>query len=126
MKGRDIINQARKELKEFISFEGKAICKLKDNCVNGMDGVWVVDGKKYLNRIKVEVEVDNSYFDVEDNTTEKRSIEELCIEGESLGGTVWLNVEGGEEVYLKSIPTDTLADIANALESAYLRMVNGK
>lgn len=125
MKGKDILKQARKELKEFISFEGKAICKLEDDCVNGMDGVWVVDGK-YLNRIKVEVAVDNSYLDVEDNITEKRSIEELCIEDESLGGTIWLNVEGGEEVYLKAIPTDTLADIANALETAYLKLVKGE
>ena len=119
MKGTDIINDARKKLVDFIAFEVRSIYLL----LNGQepnfeeDEEYVVD----IEGLTIKVEVDDSYLDVEETTTENRTITEVRV---SLDGNVFLVAyEDDTEIEWKDISTDELAGLANVLENRYLNIV---
>ena len=119
MKGTDIINDAREKLVDFIAFEVRSIYLL----LNGQepnfeeDEEYVVD----IEGLTIKVEVDDSYLDVEETTTENRTITEVHV---SLDGNVFLVGYGDDtEIEWKDISTDELVGLANVLENQYLNIV---
>ena len=114
MKGTDIINVAREKLVSFIAFEVRNIYLL----LNGQEPNFEEDEEYVLD---IEVEVDNSYLDVEDTIMENRTITEIHV---SLDGNIFLVAyEDDTEIEWKDISTDELAGLANILENQYLNIV---
>ena len=119
MKGTDIINDARKKLVDFIAFEVRNIYLL----LNGQEPNFEEDEEYVLDveGLTIKVEVDDSYLDVEETTTENRTITEVRV---SLDGNVFLVAyEDDTEIEWKEISTDELAGLANVLENQYLNIV---
>ena len=119
MKGTDIINDARKKLVDFIAFEVRNIYLL----LNGQEPTFEEDEEYVLDveGLTIKVEVDDSYLDVEETTTENRTITEVRV---SLDGNVFLVAyEDDTEIEWKEISTDELAGLANVLENRYLNIV---
>ena len=119
MKGTDIINDARKKLVDFIAFEVRSIYLL----LNGQEPNFEEDEEYVLDveGLTIKVEVYDSYLDVEETTTENRTITEVRV---SLDGNVFLVAyEDDTEIEWKDISTDELAGLANVLENRYLNIV---
>ena len=119
MKGTDIINVAREQLKSFIAFEVRNIYLL----LNGQEPNFEEDEEYVLDieGLTIKVEVDNSYLDVEDTIMENRSITEIHL---TLDGNVFLIAyEDDTEIEWKDLFTDEIAGLANVLEKQYLNIV---
>lgn len=121
MKGTDIINAARQQLKDFIAFEIKNIYSI----INGgqlpnfaNDEEWVIE----IQGLTIGIEVDNSYLDVEEPTIENRSIGEVHL---TLDENVFLVPEVGDDTEIEwtEISTDELVALANVLEHTYTNLV---
>ena len=120
MKGTDIINVAREQLKNFIAFEIKNIYLL----INGQEPDFCED-EEYVVEIQgltIGIEVDNSYLDVEEPIIENRSIGEVHL---TLDDNVFLVPEVGDntEIEWTEISTDELVGLANVLEHTYNNLV---
>lgn len=120
MKGTDIINVARQQLKDFIAFEIKNIYLL----INGQEPDFCED-EEYVVEIEgltIGIEVDNSYLDVEEPIIENRSIGEVHL---TLDENVFLVPEVGDDTEIEwtDISTDELVGLANVLEHTYTNLV---
>lgn len=120
MKGTDIINVARQQLKDFIAFEIKNIFLL----INGQEPDFCED-EEYVVEIQgltIGIEVDNSYLDVEEPIIENRSIGEVHL---TLDENVFLVPEVGDDTEIEwtDISTDELVALANVLEHTYTNLV---
>lgn len=120
MKGTDIINVARQQIKDFIAFEIKNIYLL----INGQEPDFCED-EEYVVEIEgltIGIEVDNSYLDVEEPTIENRSIGEVHL---TLDENVFLVPEVGDDTEIEwtDISTDELVALANVLEYTYTNLV---
>lgn len=120
MKGTDIINVARQQLKDFIAFEIKNIYLL----INGQEPDFCED-EEYVVEIQgltIGIEVDNSYLDVEEPIIENRSIGEVHL---TLDENVFLVPEVGDDTEIEwtDISTDELVGLANVLEHTYNNLV---
>ena len=122
MKGKDIIETARKQLKDFIAFEVLNIYRWWNEKAPNFE-----DGEEYIADVEgvtIGVDVDNSYLDVEECIKEKRSVIEVHL---TLDENVFVVAEGDDtEIEWKDLSTDELAEIANTLERDYLDLVNNK
>lgn len=119
MRGTDIINVAREQLKSFIAFEVRNIYLL----LNGQEPNFEEEEEYVLDieGLTIKVEVDNSYLDVEDTIMENRSITEIHL---TLDGNVFLIAyEDDTEIEWKDLSTDEIAGLANVLEKQYLNIV---
>ena len=68
----------------------------------------------------VEVEVDNSYLDVEENCTEKQCAHFITTETDN--GNFFLTLVGGVELYGNELSTDELVKVAKILEKDYKKL----
>lgn len=119
MKGTDIINVARQQLKSFIAFEVRNVYLL----LNGQEPNFAEDEEYTLDieGLTVSVEVDNSYLDVEETTLENWSVDYISL---SLDGSVHLECsEHGGELELDDLSTDEVAALANVLENQYMEIM---
>ena len=119
MKGTDIINVAREQLKSFITFEVRNIYLL----LNGQEPNFEEDEEYVLDvdGLSVKVEVDDSYLMDDERVFEDWTISEVHL---SLDGTIILfGGDNNDEVYADDITTDELANLANVLEKRYLEIV---
>lgn len=114
MKGSDIINVAREQLKDFIAFEVRDIYLN----LNGEEPNFEEDEEYVLDieGLTISVEVDNSYLDVEDRIFENKSIAEIHL---SLDGNLFLVPYGDDDTEIEwtDLSTDELAGLANVLEN---------
>ena len=118
MKGTDILKTAREQIKNFIVFEVKNLYILTNmrNPNFSEDEEYVLDVNFPIN-----VEVDNSYLDVDGTTIEVWNVDEIHV---TLDDNIFFKCsENDSEIEWNKISTDELAGIANILENQYLKIV---
>ena len=122
-KAESIMHNTRRDLKDFIAFEGESIYRLLNNGSNpdfGGGEDWVI-GKKDFGALKVKVELKDTYLSETEWLTAEFAVEEIHI---ALDKSVFLYLDGPiGETDLTDISTDEMAKVCNALEKAYLRLI---
>ena len=121
-RGATILNAARQQLKEFIGFEVRNIYFL-----NYKDHPNFAEGEEYTLKlskpyIKVKVEIDAPYLEVDDRIFEEWEVKEISV---SLDGEIFLL--GGEyydDIDFNKLSLDEIAIIANYLEAMHECLVN--
>lgn len=116
-KAKSIIENARTELVKFIAFEVPLLYK-KFGWAEPEEGEdYSIPTGDLKKNVFINVEVYNSYLEVETATTEKREIEEIVVSRE---GEVWLIAE--EQNYTTDeVLVEELAAVAEALELTYIK-----
>lgn len=113
-----ILTKARNDLKAFIQMEASLLYKLIFG--EGPDfeeeGWWTIFTGDLCDDLYINVEVDNSYLDVEERTYERREMSEIIV---LLDGTVMVRDEDGNEWDDTDITISELATIADLLELTY-------
>ena len=123
-KAHQVLNSAKDELKRFIKMEAALLYK----AIYGNDpdfeeeGGWAICTGDLCGDLYINVEVDNSYLDVEDICYERREMSEVLV---LLDDTVVLIDENGEEVNDREITIEELAHVSDLLELTYRNKVNG-
>lgn len=120
-RGATILNTARQQLKEFIAFEVRNIyfLKYKEYPNFAKDEEYTLELSKPY--IKVNVEVDATYLDVDDRIFEKWEVTEISV---SLDGEIFLlGGEYSDEIDFDKLTLDEIAMIADYLEAKYDYMV---
>ena len=77
---------------------------------------WVIPTGDLVGKIYINVEVDDSYLDVEERCYEDIEIAEVRV---GLDGDTIVTNEDGDEWYSADLSTDELAHIAKVLEKTY-------
>lgn len=116
-KGQIIIAEAKKKLVDFLVFEAPLLYKKFDWAKPEEDEDYVIPTGD-LEPIYINVEVDNSYLDVEDRCYEDVEVAEVVV---SQDGQVWVTNEDGDDWTTDEISVEELANIADAFERAYNR-----
>lgn len=118
-----ILNDARKRIKDFVAFEipllYKAIFGTTPNFED--DEEWRICTGDLEGGVYINIEVDNSYLDVEDRIYERREIAEIAC---ALDGSIYLYDEGGNDWNADEISLEELTEISNKLEQAYIKHLN--
>lgn len=121
-KGELIVKMAKEELKGFIAYQipllYKAFGWAEPDFSEYED--YVVPTGYLLNTVYINVEVDNSYLDVEDRCYEDVEIAEIRL---ALDGNVFVVNEDGDEWEWKELSVEELADVATSLERTYIKKV---
>lgn len=123
MRGTDIINKAKSEIKDFVVFEVKTLYRL----INGEEPNFNED-EEYcldLNGVTISVVVDSSYLDIEDVIIEHWEVNEVIV---TLDDNLFFRMDNGNDDELEWTDVDIteLAGIANILEHQYKKLVNKK
>ena len=116
-KAETIVAKAKKELVDFICFEAPLLYKKFDWGEPDEDEDYVISTDYLCRSIYINVEVDNSYLDIEDNCYERREVAEIIVSRE---GEVWVNTEVNDYT-IDEISVEELADVAEVLELTYNR-----
>ena len=114
-KAKTIIAEAKKKLMEFICFETPLLYKKIgwEEPEEGED--YEIFGCDLCRTIRIDVEVDNSYLDVEDRCYEEVEVASIVV---SRDGNILVQSEDGEWDAEK-LSIEELADIAEVLELSY-------
>lgn len=118
-RGQGIVAEARKRLADFITFEVQMLYKKFGwEFDEEEDEDYIIETADLGEPIYVNVEVDNSYLDVEDIVYEQREVCEVIVNVES---GIWFNLYSDEaqELTIDEVSIEELAHIADVLESAY-------
>ena len=121
MKATSILANARKEITDFIRFEIPLLYKKIYGRDKEEDEDYSICTGDLGTDIFINVEVDNSYLDVEETCYEKREIAEIVLDSEL--GLITLFNEDGDEWDSGYISLKELATISNAIEKAYLAKI---
>ena len=121
MKATSILANARKEIMDFIRFEIPLLYKKIYGRDKEEDEDYSICTGDLGTDIFINVEVDNSYLDVEDTCYEKREIAEIVLDSEL--GLITLFNEDGDEWDSGYISLKELATISNDIEEAYLAKI---
>lgn len=117
-KAKTIIADARKKLMEFIRFEAPLMYKkLGWAEPDDEDGEYEIFGSDLCRTIRINVEVDNSYLDVEDTCYEDVEVASIIV---SRDGDILVTTEN-DEIDAKRLSLEELADIAEVLELSYTK-----
>ena len=118
MKGTEIINDAKDRLKDFIAYELGLLYSAK----GWQDEGYNAFGDMYF-EFDNEITFDVWVSDCEGNDyIEQRNIERLVTNEKD--NTFFIEVEDAREYYFSEIDVDTLAKIANIIETEYKRAIN--
>lgn len=83
----------------------------------------VIEGTDLRRKVKLDVEVDNSYLDVDDACTEPREVETIAIEYDDdepcTDGWLCVELAGGAELYEHALSLNDLVLIGNTLDETY-------
>lgn len=116
-KAKTIIADARKKLMEFIRFEAPLMYKKLGWAEPEDDEDYEILGSDLCRTIRINVEVDNSYLDVEDTCYEDVEVASIIV---SRDGDILVTTEN-DEIDAKKISLEELADIAEVLELSYTK-----
>ena len=114
-----ILSNATEEIKKFIKMEAVLLYK----AIYGKDpdfeeeGGWTICTGDLCGDVYVDIEVDNSYLDIQDTCYERREMTEIIV---LLDDTVIVRDEDGNEWTDKEISLDDLAHVSDILELTYL------
>lgn len=117
-KGQEIIAEAKKRIIDFLVFEAPLLYKKFGWAYDPEEDENYVIPTGDLEPIYINVEVDNSYLDVEDRCYEDVELAEIIV---SPDGEVWVTNEDGDDWTTDEINVEELANIADAMERAYKR-----
>lgn len=112
---KNIIKRAKANIIDHIRFEVSLI----DLIVNKHE---TADEEPYTSEEdwpyspSVEVDVDNSYLDVEENITESRKVVRITTEGDK---EIFIETEEGDELYGKDLSITELSAISDCVDRAY-------
>lgn len=112
-----IVAKAKKELVDFICYEAPLLYKKLDWEEPDEGDDYSISTDYLCRDIHINVEVDNSYLDIEDNCYERREVSEIVV---SRDGEVWVNTELNDYT-IDEISVEELADVAETLELTYNR-----
>lgn len=114
-----IIEDTRKELKEFIVYEVKNLYSAFgwENPNFAEEEDWVIDSQDLDKRFRLGISVDNSYLDVEDCIVEFHYLDAIKVVVDDDLYVALEDVDG--EIHWEELTTDELVTIANALELTY-------
>ena len=115
-KASTILAQARQEIKSFINFELPLLYKKIYGCDKEEDENYSICTGDLKSPIFINVEVDNSYLDVDDTCYERREIAEIVLEEDD---SLTFIEEEGEEWSDSDITIDELAMISESIQEAY-------
>jgi len=87
------------------------------------DEEWTISTGDLADDVYINVEVDNSYLDVEDTTCERREISEISC---ALDGSIYLFDEDGNDWNVNEISLEELSAISDILEITYLNRVENR
>ena len=114
-KAKTIIADARKKLMEFIRFEAPLMYKKLGWAEPDNDEDYEIFGSDLCRTIRINVEVDNSYLDVEDTCYEDVEVASIIV---SRDGDILVTTEN-DEMDAERLSIEELADIAEVLELSY-------
>lgn len=114
-KAKTIIEGARKKLVDFICFEAPLIYHKFGWDEPEPDDDYVIPSENLCRTIRINVEVDNSYLDVEDTCYEDVEVTEVVV---SRDGEVWFNT-ADDDYTVDEVSIEELADVAEVLELSY-------
>lgn len=119
-----ILNNAKEDIKKFIKMEAALLYK----AIYGSDpdfaedGGWIICTGYLCGDLYINVEVDNSYLDVEDICYERREMAEIVV---LLDDSIIVRDEDGNEWNDREITLEELAHVADLLELTYTNKVLG-
>lgn len=116
-KAKIIIADARKKLMEFIRFEAPLMYKKLGWAEPDDDEDYEIFGSDLCRTIRINVEVDNSYLDVEDTCYEDVEVASIIV---SRDGDILVTSED-DEWDAERLSIEELADIAEVLELSYTK-----
>lgn len=116
-KAKTIIADARKKLMEFIRFEAPLMYKKLGWAEPDDDEDYEIFGSDLCRTIRINVEVDNSYLDVEDTCYEDVEVASIIV---SRDGDILVTSED-DEWDAERLSIEELADIAEVLELSYTK-----
>lgn len=116
-KAKTIIADARKKLMEFIRFEAPLMYKKLGWAEPDEDEDYEIFGSDLCRTIRINVEVDNSYLDVEDTCYEDVEVASIIV---SRDGDILVTSED-DEWDAERLSIEELADIAEVLELSYTK-----
>lgn len=121
-KGELIVKMAKEELKDFIAYQIPLLYKAFGWAEPDFseEEEYVIPTGDLTNSIHINVEVDNSYLDVEDRCYEDMEIAEIRL---TLDGNIFLVNEDEDEWEWEEVSVDELANVATALERTYIKKV---
>lgn len=115
MKGKEILNKTRKDIIDFITYEVKMLYK-KFGWDEPKDGEYTIPTSELSRKIRINVEVDNSYLDVEDRCYEDMEVTEIIVDENGVCLTTDDDDYSADEVSIEE-----LADVADVLEFTYIK-----
>lgn len=117
-----ILDKAKEDIKKFIKMEAALLYKAiygKDPDFEE-DGGWIICTGDLCGDLYINVEVDNSYLDVEDICYERREMAEVLV---LLDDTIIVRDEDGDEWNDREISLEDLAHVSDLLELTYLNKI---
>ena len=108
----DKIKQVKNELIGFIKFETELICRAVNG--NTEDGIYTTEEDWNWNPA-IEVDVDESYLDVEDYCTERRKVVAINITNDK----VIVSTEEDDEIYAENLSVEEIETICDCLAESY-------
>ena len=120
-----VLDTAKQDLKNFIGLQIPMLYNAfgwdEPDFSEGED--YIVPTGDLLNTVYINVEVDNSYLDVEDRCYEGMEVAEIRL---ALDGNVFVANENGDEFTWDELSVEELASIAEALELTYIKVSTEK
>lgn len=114
----DVINKAKADLIGKIKFEvgmiGTAVNAKDHNYTNEGDWVW---------NPAINVPVDNSYLDVEDDYSERRRVVSIAVEEIDGEEKVTISTEEGDEIFAENLSVEELGGICDCLVESYKHLI---
>ena len=114
-KAHQLAKKFKTELIEFINYEVGLISKALKHDEEDI----YVDGSELAWHPSIDVNVDNSYLDIYDETYERREVS-LISNGD---GKPFVETEEGDEIYLENLGCEDLITIADAVEDTYNNII---
>ena len=115
MKAYEIIQNAKKEIVDLIGTEASLLYKKLELPEPEEDEAYVIEASDLHRPVSINVEVDNTYLDVEDTCFERKEVEQIIVERD---GTVTIVAEDGE-YSTDDITIEELVNISAAIELTY-------
>lgn len=115
MKAYSIIQNAKKEIVDFICFEVPLLYTKLGMPKLEEDEAYTIEASDLHRQVSIKVEVDNTYLDVEESCFEYRDVAQIIVERD---GTVTIATEDGE-FSTEDITIEELANISDAIELTY-------
>lgn len=115
MESYNIIQNAKKELTTLIRKNVISLYKKFGLPKPEENEPYVIEAENLLRPVSIDVEVDNSYLDVEDTCYERQAVSSIMMDAD---GVITVSTEN-DEFFLENLSVEELSAISDALELTY-------